>query len=533
MAFRPKVRDQIKIDEKVLSFEANPVSKIPMPYKQEGRKGTVYQVLDRRSGEKYALKVFHSAFRNPEVGHSAQTFKRYESYPGLRVCNRKVLTQSTHRSLLQEYPELEFAVLMPWIEGDTWRDIVFTKQAVTPILSRNLAAGMAMVLSELENFGLAHCDIAGTNTIVQTDPIKIELVDIEDMFASDLNPPTGLPAGTDGYAFRNGKNASLWNTKGDRFAGAIILTEMLIWCDERVRRESNGEAFFSQNEFGTKSKRFTLARDVLRRNYGSEATDVFEKAWFAKELADCRSLGQWWELTKHLGPPQPHEPIPEPIQDTNHLLQWPWQRTRAGLQIAPHKKPGLVRHLFYTPSLLELGVLMLGLPVLALFIFVGLTPSLLKDPTIRELWDQFPIVALIAPVFYVVYRKTWLTLAGYAGTVAIGGVVVYAQTGRFTPERVGTLIAGAILAGLFIEGLIFAFDRYTNAGETRRNELLALSAIATISTIFLDFMVLGYLPWKGIWIAPILGALGWVLGDRVLQVFMSRRESDPKSRKPA
>ncbi|WP_455387522.1 hypothetical protein [Petrachloros mirabilis] len=533
MTFRPKVGDQIKVDEQVLYFEPNPASRMSMVYKQEGRKGTVYQLLDRRSGQKYALKIFIPAYRNAEVVQSAQAFKRYQKYPGLRVCNRKVLARMTHRNLIEAMPDLEYAVLMPWIEGDTWRDIVFTKQAVTPALSHNLASGMAMVLSELENFGLAHCDIAGTNTIVQTDPVKIELVDIEDMYAHDLPPPSGLPAGTEGYAFKNGRNGSLWNAKGDRFAGAIILTEMLIWCDVDARRESNGEAFFSEGEFGKKSKRFNLAKGILQRNYGAGVVDSFEKAWFAKDLSECRSMAQWWDLTKHLGPPQPLVSTPVQSEDLPPVSPWPWQRVRPGLQIRSHKKPTLVRHEGYAPSRLELVILLLGLPILALFLFIGLTPSLLKDPTIRTLWDQFPIVALIAPLFYVVYRKTWLTLAGYATTIAIGGMVVYAQTGRFTPERVGTLIAGAILAGLFIEGLLFLLDRYTNAGETRRNEMLALSGVATVSTIFLDFMVLGYLPWKGIWIAPLLGALGWALGDLVLGVFISRREAGPRDKKPA
>jgi hypothetical protein len=534
MTFRPKVGDQLKVDEQVLYFEPNPVSKmLSMAYAQEGRKGTVYQLLDRRSEQKYALKVFLPTYRNAEVSKSAQAFKRYQEYPGLRVCNRKVLTRVTHRNLIEAIPELEYAVLMPWIDGDTWRDIVFVKQAITPALSRNLASGMAMVLSELENFGLAHCDIAGTNTIVQTDPVKIELVDIEDMYARDLPPPSGLPAGTEGYAFKNGKNGSLWNPKGDRFAGAIILTEMLIWCDVDARRESSGEAFFSQGEFGKKSKRFNLTKSILQRNYGAGVTDAFEKAWFAKDLSECRSMAQWWELTKHLGSPQPLVPTPTPTEDLPPVSPWPGQSARTGLQIGPQKKTALVRHEGYTPSRLELGVLLLGLPILALFLFVGLTPSLVKDPTIRTLWDQFPIVALIAPIFYVVYRKTWLTLAGYATTIAMGGMVVYAQTGRFTPERIGALIAGAILAGLFIEGLLYLLNRYTNAGETRRNEMLALSGVATVSTIFLDFMVLGYLPWKGIWIAPLLGALGWVLGDLVLGVFMSRREVGPRGKKPA
>lgn len=32
--------------------------------------------------------------------------------------------------LLRQYPELEYAILMPWIEGSTWFDMVIQKTAI-------------------------------------------------------------------------------------------------------------------------------------------------------------------------------------------------------------------------------------------------------------------------------------------------------------------------------------------------------------------------------------------------------------------
>src|SRR5690349_11952192 len=91
-------------------------------YAEEGGEATVYKV--RRGRESYALKVFHPAFRHNRVAIQSDRLRTYAAVDGLQVANRWALTRDVSAPVISRFPDLEFAVLMPWIQGNIWGNII-------------------------------------------------------------------------------------------------------------------------------------------------------------------------------------------------------------------------------------------------------------------------------------------------------------------------------------------------------------------------------------------------------------------------
>ena len=70
---------------------------------------------------------------------------------------------------------------------------------------------------------MAHCDIAAPNIIINPAAGTAHLIDIEDLYVADFEPPNALPAGTPGYDHRTAAEG-LWKATADRFAGAVMPT---------------------------------------------------------------------------------------------------------------------------------------------------------------------------------------------------------------------------------------------------------------------------------------------------------------------
>ncbi|RLC74911.1 MAG: hypothetical protein DRI81_13005 [Chloroflexi bacterium] len=180
---------------------------------------------------------------------------------------------------------------MPWIEGPTWMETMIQKQALTPEESLTLARSLAGILTEMEEKGLAHCDLSGPNVIL---PPKggVVLVDVEEMYGAEFEQPEALPSGTSGYGHRTA-GEGLWGPDADRFAGAVLLAEMLGWCDERVREAAWGEQYFDKDEVQRGGDRYRLLVEALRDRWGERAAALFERAWRSETLQDCPTFGEW------------------------------------------------------------------------------------------------------------------------------------------------------------------------------------------------------------------------------------------------
>lgn len=83
MGFRPEVGEKISLNKDVYRFEKHPaVIGIEMPYGQEGRQGTVYQLQHENGMERIALKVFKERYR--EEKHQLAFLKPLSSIAGLK-----------------------------------------------------------------------------------------------------------------------------------------------------------------------------------------------------------------------------------------------------------------------------------------------------------------------------------------------------------------------------------------------------------------------------------------------------------------
>lgn len=326
----PGVDDRVEIDGRLYTFTGYPEAP-GMPYIQEGRYATVYQV--RAAGmttgpdgsqqpELGALKVFRRPlYWKGALAGLAGGQQDFASLPGLQVCSRTVLSPQRHAMVLHEHPQLLNAVLMPWIEGKTWSQVVQTKQPITQVDSVMLARSLAEILNSLSAGDVAHCDLSGENLIVPglnagtSPPPQVALVDVEQMYAPGLVRPDFLPKGSGGYAHR--ASGGLWDATADRFAGAVLLAEMMAWCDPITREAAWGDSYFAPDEVHTPCARYELLRMALIKRDESAVANLFERAWQSESLAACPTFQEWLNaLPKIADSDPPEQGVDDPVEST-------------------------------------------------------------------------------------------------------------------------------------------------------------------------------------------------------------------------
>ncbi|MFM1652485.1 hypothetical protein ACI7RC_10335 [Brevibacillus sp. B_LB10_24] len=303
MSFQPQVGEEITIGGLAYTFGEHPMAP-HVPYGQEGRQGVVYQLIPKietSSGWK-ALKVFRSNFRDPQMVYLSERLGQYAKLPGLLVCEREVITPQQNGPLLSHYHDLMYAVVMPWIEGPTWMDVVLDQRDLGRRECLLLARSLAKVLSAMEQRGLAHCDLSGPNIIlprlvkssIEDGFSYVELVDVEQMHAPNLERPDAVAGGSPGYASpRMSHSAGQWSHYSDRFAGAILLAEMLGWCDQNVRDSAWGESYFMPEEVQQPCKRFDILVESIWRHWGREIAGLLASVWEGQALNQCPTFGEW------------------------------------------------------------------------------------------------------------------------------------------------------------------------------------------------------------------------------------------------
>ena len=305
MSFQPNPNDELTIGGEVYRVAEHPAAP-GIAHGQEGRAGIVYHLLPvgQVANLSYALKVFKPRFRLPFLVSQAEKLALYADLPGLTACRRVVLTPSRHASLLRQHPDLAYAVLMPWIEGPNWQEFLLNEQPLTVEQSLLLARSLAEVLLAMEERGLAHCDLSGPNVMLPAlanPPAPfgrgaggegVELVDLEGFYAPGMIQPQALSSGSAGYAHRQAAGG-LWGPEADRFAGAVLLAEMLGWCDPAVVAQAWGESYFEPGEMQADCERYRLLEGSLVRNWGDGVAHLFRRAWKSDALADCPTFGEW------------------------------------------------------------------------------------------------------------------------------------------------------------------------------------------------------------------------------------------------
>lgn len=300
MQFSPSLHDTIEIEDEQYAICAHPRAPT-MVYGQEGAKAIVYKVQRLSDKTAYALKVFKEKYRKDDGLYIREISRRigvYSSLPGMLACNRMVLSQESQEHLLAQYPELEHAVLMPWVSGQTWHDIMPSQKLFSLEQYLIMAREVAHVLHGLETRGIAHCDISSANVLLDVaDPNNpdIHLIDVEDIFGVNLPPPVHCPRGTDGYFHLSSRinEKGQWCAEGDLFAGAILVAEILAWHDTRIRGAAYKESYFSPDEMqDTTVARYQLILEILK-GISPDLSELFASAWTSATLADCPSMERW------------------------------------------------------------------------------------------------------------------------------------------------------------------------------------------------------------------------------------------------
>jgi hypothetical protein len=314
MPFQPEVDQEFVIDAIAYRVARHPASPT-LVYGQEGRQGTVYQLV--ATSDRRALKVFKPRHRVPAMVTLAERLAAFSDLPGLAVCRRVVLSARRHTELLRAYPDLTYSVLMPWIDGPTWADVVADKRELAPEQCLELARSFLAVLTAMEERGLAHCDLSGPNVVlpalVTPSPADLHnpvaLVDVEGMYGPGLERPEIVLGGSPGY-IQKFTVAEAWDAKADRFTGALLLAEILGWCDEWIRNGAWGESYFDPTEVQTDCARSYRMLTTLRERWGEGVASLFERAWNSDALADCPTFGEWLVAL----PVRQVTPAPAPVE---------------------------------------------------------------------------------------------------------------------------------------------------------------------------------------------------------------------------
>lgn len=266
-----------------------------MPYGQEGKQAVVFKV-EGEQGKAFALKVFKPRYRKPYLVTLAERMGAYAYLTGLEVCERKVINPIEHAPLLQKYPDLVYAVLMPWVEGPTWSEKLLGRKPLEEEESHYLARCFLKILISLEERGLSHGDISGMNVMLPycAGGEGVSLVDVEQLYIPGMEfTPEILVGQSPGYSFPHASK-SIWGPLADRFAGAVVLAEMLCYCEKEVVKASWGESYFSPDEMGQDTSRYRLIEEVLVRRYGEATASLFRRAWFSMDLESCPTFAEWY-----------------------------------------------------------------------------------------------------------------------------------------------------------------------------------------------------------------------------------------------
>lgn len=299
--FDPEVGDRITVDGKTFSFVEN--LKAPgMVHAQEGGFGYIFHMMN--GSKEFALKQFKPDRRKPDVVVRNQQIAKLRDQQGLKVVDRSIVLPNSELTKL--HPDLVYSIIMPWIRGKTWSNHLSERLVLSPIQCLNLAKALITIITSLEEYQAAHCDLSSGNFVVEDESYQnIQLIDVEDIFSKEFVPPSYKILGSPGYAPDWIKNlpTGTYCAEGDRFAGAILLSEILCWQFYDVRQAAFSESsYFQPNEIGTQCDRFRL---LLRRlgELNPSLADLLNQVWSSKSLESCPKLSMWKEAIDQIGVP--------------------------------------------------------------------------------------------------------------------------------------------------------------------------------------------------------------------------------------
>src|SRR5262249_29389821 len=122
----PEETFSLRIDDQERPFRAvrNPLAPT-YAYCMEGRKSRVYMIESLDTGAHiYALKVMKLKHQDPGLEQTCNNLDKLKDIAGLDVCERACLSPSRARYTISRFRNLEYSILMPWIQGKSWADVL-------------------------------------------------------------------------------------------------------------------------------------------------------------------------------------------------------------------------------------------------------------------------------------------------------------------------------------------------------------------------------------------------------------------------
>lgn len=291
--FDPQPGEALELFDRRFVVQPHPVNPTYV-FSSDGQRGTVYQLREAKTRETFALKVFKKRYQEPALAEGLARLDRLRDLPGMRAARRKILLPGDPPTLL--IPELNYAVLMPWIQGKTWYDVLVSAWRDGIYLSQDSAVRLCeqflSVMAGLEAAGVAHSDISPGNVTIEVENSGVQLLDLEDAYIPGSPPPRYLNMGSAGYRHSSAGRISFWCPEGDRYAGAVLAAEMLVLAKHDLARDSTDQGFFSEDRTSeTGRQRFARAMPWLY-TLAPEFAEGFLRAWEAQELTDCPRLSE-------------------------------------------------------------------------------------------------------------------------------------------------------------------------------------------------------------------------------------------------
>src|SRR6516162_4807995 len=164
--FKPVPNETLILGKSTFSVLPHPAAP-GAPFSAEGKRAVVFS-LKGPDNDPYALKVFKKVYRSSSLLDSAVLVERFQNFPGMLAAKRTVVGPSDQAAI--DCPDLVYSMLMKWVVGNTWNDIlmeaeksgaVYGLETALPLCNRFLE-----VMEALEQVDVAHTDIAPGNVMV-------------------------------------------------------------------------------------------------------------------------------------------------------------------------------------------------------------------------------------------------------------------------------------------------------------------------------------------------------------------------------
>lgn len=310
--FNANDRLVIRLEGRDVHFQAVPHPNMPgLAHTMERLHSTVFHMQELSAGgSEYALKVMSTKRRGPQLVEICELLRSLRSVTGLESCDRLCLTRDLCLDTIQRYPDLEYAIVMPWSGGTTWSDAhaeqgeeYRSAQDRSPKagdLSRwrclQLATRLAEVLAMLERQQMAHCNLGPEKIMLSLDPLVplVELVGLEGVYSAHLESRKDLKDSVPEYRHPNETQPG---PASDRFAGALLIAEILSWYDDEIKSLFlyQSDSLFTVDELGqTTNPKFEAVTGRVKSHH-ADLAELLQRAWESKTPDEAPAMVVWLE----------------------------------------------------------------------------------------------------------------------------------------------------------------------------------------------------------------------------------------------